>query len=158
VLPIASTIMSEARERGRVVNSKAIAMVAAVFVWSLSGGVDGKEFESVSVFTTSRLTVTRSRAVESTTYQLDEADELVRQLGTDLPNDQQAAQTEVFKRMAMPAGKAMVARLGKLFGGVVKAWSLGVTKLPAIVINERYVVYGVYSVDEAVQIFSSRQQ
>jgi len=36
----------------------------------------------------------------------------------------------------------------------VRAWSHDIEKLPAILINDQYVIYGIRDVDEALRLFA----
>ena len=41
-----------------------------------------------------------------------------------------------------PNGNDEPSRLASAYQGVTDAWSLGITSLPAVVVDQRYVVYG----------------
>lgn len=122
------------------------------------GKMHALEVESVKVFTTSSLRVVPSKTSPAQIIYLDEGELLVQQLGRSLPNDQPAAEKEVLKRMATREGEALVEKIGSAYDGVVQAWSRGITKLPAILIDDQYVVYGIYNVDDALEIYRSRQE
>lgn len=47
-------------------------------------------------------------------------------------------------------GSALQQRIAASYQGVVDAWSLGVTKLPAVVVDQQHVVYGEPDVARAV--------
>lgn len=49
-------------------------------------------------------------------------------------------------------GASLQQRLMVAYQGVVNAWSLGIEKIPAVVMDRRYVVYGVSDVARAVSI------
>lgn len=49
-------------------------------------------------------------------------------------------------------GAALQQRLAAAYQGVVDAWSLGVKRIPAVVVDRQYVVYGVPDVSRAVSI------
>lgn len=53
--------------------------------------------------------------------------------------------------MATPAGAALMEQLAIAQQGNADAWSVGVSKVPAVVIDRRYVVYGQPDVTAAMQ-------
>ncbi len=44
----------------------------------------------------------------------------------------------------------MQQRLAGAYQGMADAWSLGITTIPAIVVDQRYVIYGDTSLDQAL--------
>ena len=110
----------------------------------------------IRVFTTSYLNVRDSGAIESVTYHLDDVDLALAEFGTSLPNNFAQAEVEARKRLNSPRGTAAMKRLQGAFEGLVMAWSHGVDRLPAILINDRYLIYGVRDVDEALRLFAVR--
>jgi len=73
--------------------------------------------------------------------------ELVAHLSTD---PEQAA--AVAKQRLGHGGAALQKRLVTAYQGVVEAWGLGITKIPAVVVDRQYVVYGVPDVDRALEL------
>ena len=110
----------------------------------------------VRVFTTSFLTVRDPSALATVTYRLDEVDLALAGLGASLPNNFTQAESEARQRLNSPRGAAAMKRMQGAFEGLVVAWSHGVERLPAILINDRYLIYGVRDVDEALQLFAAR--
>lgn len=55
-------------------------------------------------------------------------------------------------------GNALQARLGGAYQDVVDAWSLGITTIPAVVVDQRYVVYGEPDVAKAVALIEAHQR
>ena len=47
-------------------------------------------------------------------------------------------------------GEALQRRIGHAYQGVADAWGLGIAKIPAVVVDRRYVVYGEPDVSRAV--------
>lgn len=82
--------------------------------------------------------------------QLDEQQHLEEQLSRFLPSDPRQAATAVQRVLASPEGKRLQADLAKAQQGVADAWSTGVEKLPAVVVDRRYVVYGEPDVATAI--------
>lgn len=80
---------------------------------------------------------------------LDEALRLESELAAKLPADQERASAIVQQRLKQ-GGTDLQRRIGTAYQGIADAWSLGVTKVPAIVVDRRYVVYGETDVARAV--------
>ncbi|UYT22252.1 integrating conjugative element protein [Pseudomonas paraeruginosa] len=70
-------------------------------------------------------------------------------LAANLPSDPERASTIVQQRLKQ-GGTDLQRRIGTAYQGIADAWSLGVTKVPAIVADRRYVVYGETDVARAV--------
>ena len=143
-----------ARARNRIVFSL---MTAAAAFLSVPVSM-AEEREQVTVFTTSYLPVAASQSVPETRYLLNVPDLLLQELGKQLPKTREAAQKELLRRIGSSEGQQLVARVEKGFNGVVLAWAHNIEHLPAILINDRYLVYGVYNVDEALAIYRERTQ
>ncbi|VFR23902.1 FIG01211007: hypothetical protein [plant metagenome] len=73
--------------------------------------------------------------------ELDAAQRIEAELAANLPNDP-VRSTAMVQRRLKEGGTALQQRLGNAYQGVVDAWSLGVTTIPAVVVDQRYVVYG----------------
>jgi integrating conjugative element protein (TIGR03757 family) len=52
-------------------------------------------------------------------------------------------------------GSALQHRLTAAYQGVTDAWSLGITQIPAVIVDGRYVVYGVPDVNRAVALIKT---
>lgn len=76
-----------------------------------------------------------------TVVELDAAERLENELSTDLPTDPDQAAHLVQQRLEQ-GGKALQHQLATAYQGVTEAWELGVTKIPAVVVDRNYVVYG----------------
>lgn len=81
---------------------------------------------------------------------LDDQQRLEEQLSQQLPNDQRQAEATIQRFLASPAGKRLQSDLAQAQQGTTDAWSVGVEKLPAVVVDRRYVVYGEADVAKAV--------
>lgn len=81
--------------------------------------------------------------------ELDLPARLEAELNAQLPADQGRSAAIVRQRIAQE-GAAFQQRLATAYQGVVEAWRLGVTHLPAVVVDQRYVVYGEPDVARAV--------
>ncbi|EHD1638519.1 TIGR03757 family integrating conjugative element protein [Salmonella enterica] len=76
-----------------------------------------------------------------TVVALDAGERLENELSTDLPTDPNQAAHLVQQRLEQ-GGKALQHQLATAYQGVTEAWELGVTKIPAVVVDRNYVVYG----------------
>lgn len=74
---------------------------------------------------------------------------LETELAANLPADQDQAGAIVQQRLKQ-GGTDLQRRIGTAYQGIADAWSLGVTKVPAILVDRRYVVYGETDVARAV--------
>ncbi|MDY1449088.1 TIGR03757 family integrating conjugative element protein [Pseudomonas aeruginosa] len=80
---------------------------------------------------------------------LDEAHRIEAGLSTELPTDPEQAAAIVRQRLNQ-GGTDLQRRIGAAYQGVADAWSLGVATIPAVVVDQRYVVYGEPDVARAV--------
>lgn len=79
------------------------------------------------------------------------------ELSADLPRDGRVAAVVIHQRIEQ-GGLPLQQQIRMAHQGVIDAWHLGVTALPAIVVDQRYVVYGEHEVDRAlVQIARYRR-
>ncbi|UOB56995.1 TIGR03757 family integrating conjugative element protein [Burkholderia pyrrocinia] len=81
--------------------------------------------------------------------ELDAPPRIEQELTAGLPRDSSQAAALVQRRLNQ-GGNALQQRLGNAYQGVADAWSLGVQKIPAVVVDKRYVVYGETDVARAV--------
>ncbi|UQS92852.1 TIGR03757 family integrating conjugative element protein [Pseudomonas chlororaphis subsp. piscium] len=94
----------------------------------------------VHVFT-DRAHPVRGAPTDADVTQLDVGLQLEDELAAALPADPEQAAAVVQRRLEQ-GGAALQRRLAAAYQGVAEAWSLGVTKVPAIVVDHRYVIYG----------------
>lgn len=109
---------------------------------------------SPATFAADVLVVTDSRHPVKTMggerlIELDEAHGIEAELSAGLPTDPEQA-TAIAKRRLSSGGADLQRRIASAYQGVTDAWSLGITSLPAVVVNQRYVVYGEPDVARAV--------
>lgn len=86
---------------------------------------------------------------------LDQQQHLEAELSRALPTDPHPAAAIVLNRLNTPSGKRLQADLAKAQQGLADAWSLGITKIPAVVVDRRYVVYGEPDVDKALVLINN---
>ncbi|UTW12354.1 TIGR03757 family integrating conjugative element protein [Marinobacterium rhizophilum] len=111
----------------------------------------------VWVITDSQHPVTGTRPPDRV-IELDAPQGLEAQLSARLPRDPQHASDLAQQRLAQVDQKWQQ-RLQRAYQGVVDVWALGITKLPAVVVDRRYVVYGTSDLDQALgQIAHYRQE
>lgn len=79
---------------------------------------------------------------------LDAAEQLEAELSADLPADPQQAAALAQQRL-QSGGASLQKRLADAYQGLTDAWSLGIVKIPAIVIDQRHVIYGGHDVEAA---------
>lgn len=87
-------------------------------------------------------------------YYLDAPMQLESQLSEGLSKEPVQAQQQALQRIQ---NKTLQKQLLDSYLPVVKAWQLGVTKVPAVV-NDQYVVYGQPDVQKALQQIADYQQ
>lgn len=80
---------------------------------------------------------------------LDGATQLEAELAAGLPPDADKAAAIVQQRLRQ-RGTDLQRLIAAAYQGVTDAWSLGITKVPAVVVDRRYVVYGETDVERAV--------
>lgn len=81
--------------------------------------------------------------------ELDAPARIESDLGANLPSD--PAQAAVIVQQRLKEGGADLQRhLASAYQGIADAWSLGITKIPAVVVDRRYVVYGERDVTRAL--------
>ncbi|TEC04261.1 TIGR03757 family integrating conjugative element protein [Pseudomonas aeruginosa] len=81
--------------------------------------------------------------------ELDEAPLIEAELSASLPTDPYQA-AAIVKRRLSNGGADLQRRIASAYQGVTDAWSLGITSIPAVVVDQRYVVYGEPDVARAV--------
>jgi len=81
--------------------------------------------------------------------ELDAASRIEAELAANLPADPAQAAAIVQQRLK-EGGADLQRHLASAYQGVADAWSLGITKIPAVVVDRRYVVYGERDVTRAL--------
>lgn len=119
-------------------------LVTAIFMLLISSYVQAAD---VLVFTDQQHAVVAPNDVP--VIHLDAPAEIEAELASELPADTQRAKAIVRQRLG-GGGSDLQARLASAYQGVVDAWTLGITKLPAVVVERRYVVYGEADVARAI--------
>ena len=105
----------------------------------------------VRVYTDDRHPVAIQPGITVKVTKLDEAQRLLSDLSANLPTDPSQAAAMARQRLAH-GGANWQSRMQQASQGVADAWSLGIAKVPAVVVNGRYVVYGETDVGKALQL------
>ncbi|WP_176464789.1 TIGR03757 family integrating conjugative element protein [Pseudomonas fragi] len=85
---------------------------------------------------------------------LDQQHHLETELSRALPSDPQQAAAIIQNRLNSPSGKRLQSDLAKAQQALTDAWSLGIEKIPAVVVDRRYVVYGEPDVAKALELIN----
>ena len=85
---------------------------------------------------------------------LDRQQELETELTSTLPPDPQQAAAIIQTRLNSPSGKRLQSDLAKAQQDLTDAWSMGIEKIPAVVVDRRYVVYGEPDVAKALKLIN----
>ncbi|SET81373.1 TIGR03757 family integrating conjugative element protein [Pseudomonas graminis] len=83
---------------------------------------------------------------------LDEQQRLEAYLTSRLPSDPTKAASTIQVYLASPEGIRLQHELTQAQQGITDAWSIGVEKIPAVVVDRRYVVYGEPDVAKAIAL------
>ncbi|QEA38648.1 TIGR03757 family integrating conjugative element protein [Pistricoccus aurantiacus] len=83
--------------------------------------------------------------------ELDAPARLDAQISQGLPADPEQAEQVLQARMNNSEWQAAFKRYAELYTGVARAWMLGVEKVPAVVVDSEYVVYGEPDVQAALE-------
>ncbi|MGJ8517621.1 TIGR03757 family integrating conjugative element protein [Carnimonas bestiolae] len=103
----------------------------------------------VEVFTLSTITL-QHVPHEAAVVEMDRGEALDREISEGLPNDSDAASRVMATRMKTPAFQEHAEALKEAYTGLTRAWQLGIQKLPAVVVDQQYVVYGESDVRRAL--------
>lgn len=106
------------------------------------------ETKDIIIFTTADYPITQL-AANISVYYLDVPEKLTSETFSSLPADSKSAEQQARKIMSSSEWQQQDAALRESFKGVIKAWSLGIEKVPAIVMEGRFVVYGTTNVEVA---------
>lgn len=85
--------------------------------------------------------------------ELDQPSRIEAELSLGLPADPGQSADLVRQRL----GRDQLQRMGRAYQGVADAWGLGIAKVPAVVVDRRYVVYGEPDVARAVARINAYQ-
>lgn len=106
--------------------------------------------ESVWVFTTQRLPALQRLDLATEVFVLDSIDAPLKNLSFQNPKNETAARQHAMAIIQSPEGQAVLAQLKTHAQAVAIAWQSGIAKLPAVLVDGDYVVYGEYDVQVAI--------
>ncbi|MBG0752272.1 hypothetical protein Q7O_001724 [Pectobacterium carotovorum subsp. carotovorum PCCS1] len=89
--------------------------------------------------------------------ELGAAQRIEAELAANLPQDPARAAIIVQQRLR-EGGTALQQRINEAYQDVVDAWSLGITTLPAVIVDQRYVVYGEPDIARAVELINTHRR
>ncbi|MBS0450098.1 MAG: TIGR03757 family integrating conjugative element protein [Proteobacteria bacterium] len=81
--------------------------------------------------------------------ELDLPERIEAELAVGLPNDPSRAAALVQQHLR-EGGQVLQRHIGSAYQGVADAWGLGIAKVPAVVVDQRFVIYGDPDVARAV--------
>lgn len=85
---------------------------------------------------------------------LDQPSTLESRLSADLPPDPRQAQAIAQQRLT----SELTTQITQAHQDVVTAWSLGITKIPAVVVDQKYIVYGEPDVQRALALIARHRE
>lgn len=130
---------------GETLLRTAIAMAGCAL--AASAAASGANATEVTVYTLRSMAVTAPAS--AILVHLDGAEAIEAQLSANLTADPASAVSVA--RQRLEAGEAKLQHdLAAAYEDIAVAWSLGITTLPAVVVDRRYVVYGEPDVASAV--------
>lgn len=91
-------------------------------------------------------------------YWLDDVEQLEQSLFPGLSGNPQQAEQQARQTMQQPDWKVREAQLTGAYQALITAWSAGITKTPAVVFDDHYVVYGTTDTVLAQQLLEKWQE
>lgn len=83
--------------------------------------------------------------------ELDAPARIKSELAANVPSSDPAQTSLIVRQRLKQGGTQLQQRFAKAYQDVIDAWSLGVTKTPAVIVDRRYVIYGETNVARAVE-------
>lgn len=124
-------------------------MLSATFVTASQAESD---HQGVVVFTARHLPHITSSERADRVFYLDGADAALAGLRFTNPGNQKVAVARASAMLQTSAGQAAIEQITQVGEGIALAWQHGIEKLPAVMVGGSHVVYGVFDVNEAVQM------
>lgn len=113
-------------------------------VWIATASADEAE---VRIYTIRSIPI--SAPPEATIVHLDDAGAIEEELSAGLSHDPARAVTTARQRLT-DGGAELQRDLVAAYEDIAEAWSLGITTLPAVVVDRRYVIYGEADISRAI--------
>lgn len=112
---------------------------------------DGK-LRSIEVFTITGMPP-QNMPSNAVLVEIDAAGRIDALLSESLPDDPEQAVAFMQQVMGSPEWEVFSQQLKQAYTGLARAQQLNIEKVPAIVINSTFVIYGVTKVDDALKLF-----
>jgi integrating conjugative element protein (TIGR03757 family) len=87
---------------------------------------------------------------------LDRVVHIEKEMSEGLPTNIDDAERAVKERINSAEGAKKIQELSEAYQGLMQAWKMGVSKIPAVVVGGQYVVYGQPDVAFAVSIIAKK--
>lgn len=121
------------------------------FALLLSANLSAADAGSVWVFTTEQLPPLKHIGLAEHVFVLDDIEKPLASLSFDYPGSEAQARQQANALLSSPRGQALLADIKRNAKAVAVAWQSGIAKLPAVLVDEQFVVYGEYDVRAALQ-------
>jgi integrating conjugative element protein (TIGR03757 family) len=106
---------------------------------------------SVQVFTTAHLPALQRLDRATRVCVLDAFEAPLKTLSFPYPGSEEGARRQAVSMINSPRGQAALDALRRAAEAAALAWQSGIQRLPAILVDQRYVVYGEYDVQVALE-------
>lgn len=137
----------------------ALTSACAVANTQTKGGFSGAWPKKIEVFydhSAGNVSEIEVSGIELVYYQLDKPTGLQGEISKKLPTNLDDAAAFMSQYASSDEGKKQIQAIVDGYQGIGRAYGLGVTKLPATVIDERYVVYGTTDVNQVLRIYQKQ--
>ena len=130
--------------------NKRVGGIALTVLMALVLPVEAAEPATVWVFTADPLPPLQHTEQVDRLFVLDAVDSALKKLSFANPGNEAQAKQRALALIQSRDGQAMMTRLRLSAEAIAVAWQHGIAQLPAVLVDERYVVYGVYDVESAL--------
>ena len=105
---------------------------------------------AVWVFTTEQLPAIKRLDLVDQVFVLDDIERPLQALSFQYPGSEDKARQQANTILNSPQGQILLEQVKRNALSVAIAWQSGITRLPAVLVDEQYVVYGEYNVQAAL--------
>jgi len=136
-----------------------IRLFLVLMFFGFSFKLQAKEQLFIEVISSDSFPVTGIKALQQqgfsvNVYNLDDGKRLVAQIGTNLPNNQNAAKNVLQQRFKKMGGKQVKAQFIQAYQAVTLSTQYGLSRYPAVVFNHgESVVYGETNLIQALRLY-----
>lgn len=116
-----------------------------------SANEDSHTPQTVWVFTTEQLPTLRHLDLASEVFVLDDIEPTLSALSFRFPGSEEKARARANTLLNSSSGLHLLDELKSNSNAVAMAWQSGIAKLPAVLVDRMYVVYGEYDIGRALQ-------